>query len=145
MGAKNRLKRLEIKANSGCFADVLSWIHAGRFFDELSPEEQERYCLYRYGENFTEPPEAYLAKVFGSLFNLHFKLEVKPKPLTQAEMKKQVEELDEYMKMRLEEENSPENREKRRKEYEELQEIGRKRKEAFYAGIPMDTYPLPWG
>lgn len=140
MGAKNRLKRLESMANNSCFADVLSWVRAGRFFDELSPDEQERYCLYQYGEGIAKPPES----VF-PFYNLHFRLEYKPKPITPSEAAENVKDLDSYMKHRLEEYNSPEACEKRRQEYEELQEIGKKRREAFYAGIPMDTYPLPWG
>ena len=145
MGATNRLKRLENKAYIGCFADVLSLIRAGRYYDELTQEEQNRYCMYRYGENVTEPPEQYLSTVFkGFPFDAHFRLEYKPKPLTASEIAQNIKEIDSYMQHRQEEFNSPEACEKRRKDYEELQEIGRKRKEAFYAGIPMDTYPLPW-
>lgn len=145
MGATNRLKRLESKAYIGCFADVLSLIRAGRYYDELTQEEQKRYCMYRYGENVTEPPEQYLSTVFkGFPFDAHFRLEYKPKPLTASEIAQNIKEIDSYMQHRQEEFNSPEACEKRRKDYEELQEIGRKRKEAFYAGIPMDTYPLPW-
>lgn len=65
-------------------------------------------------------------------------------PLDEPARQKAVAELDEYMNRRLAEYNSPEEQEKRQCEYRELCEIGEKRKQAFYAGIPMDTYPLPW-
>ena len=65
-------------------------------------------------------------------------------PLDDSDRKQAAAELDEYMNRRLAEYNSPEEREKRQREYRELCEIGEKRKQAFYAGIPMDTYPLPW-
>lgn len=145
MSAKSRLKRLERKANSGSFADVVSWIRAGRFYDELTEDEQARYCQYRYGEQHTEPPEQYLSTVFdGFSFDPHFRLEYKPKPPTEKEFRENVAFIEEYMMKRQEEYNSPEAQAQRQREYEELQEIGRKRRDAFYAGIPMDTYPLPW-
>ena len=65
-------------------------------------------------------------------------------PLDDSDRKQAAAELDEYMNRSLAEYNSPEEQEKRQREYRELCVIGRKRKEAFYAGIPMDTYPLPW-
>lgn len=141
MGAKSLLKRLENKVSSMDFADVLSWIRAGRFFDELSSTEQVRYCLYRYGEGFIKPPES----LFDSMsFNYHFRLEYKPLPLSKSEIRENMLFIQEYMDKRNAEYNSPEAISKRKKGYEELQEIGRKRKEAFYAGLPMSTYPLPW-
>jgi hypothetical protein len=145
MSAKTRLKRLERKANSGVFVDVLAWVRAGRFYDELTEAEQVRYCQYRYGDEHTEPPEQYLSTVFpGMQFDPHFQLEYKPKPPTEKEFRENVAFIQEYMQKRQDEYNSPEAQEQRKREYEELQEIGRKRREAFYAGIPMDTYPLPW-
>lgn len=65
-------------------------------------------------------------------------------PPDESNMKKAIAEINEYMKKRIAELNSPEEEEKRQRKYRELCEIGRKRREAFYAGIPMDTYPLPW-
>ncbi len=144
MSAKSRLKRLENRAFSGDFADVLSWIRAGRFYDELTGQERARYCLYRYGPGHEEPPEEYLARVMGEPFDSHFRLEYKPKPPTLTEIRERAEWVQEYMEEHSREYNSPENQEKRRCEYEELQEIGRKRREAFYAGKPMSDYPLPW-
>lgn len=99
MRAYNRLKRLERKVNSGDYLDVIVWIRAGRFYDELSKEEQIRYCQYRYGEQFTEPPEQYFSNVFkGFGFDPHFKLEYKPKPPTEKEIRENVAFLDEYMR-----------------------------------------------
>lgn len=65
-------------------------------------------------------------------------------PLDEPARQKGAYELDEYMRIRHEEYNSPEEQEKREREYQKLCEIGRKRKEAFYSGMPMDKYPLPW-
>lgn len=108
MSAKTMLKRLERKANSGCFADVLSWIRAGRFYDELTEEEQKRYCQYQYGEGIEEPPDGYFSKVFGLPFDYHFRLEYKKKPLTEAEIRENVSFLDEYMTRRIAEVNCTE-------------------------------------
>ena len=144
MSAKSRLKRLENKAFSGDFADVLFWIRAGRFYDELTWQERARYCLYRYGAGPEEPQEEYFARVMGEPFDRHFSLDYKPKPLTQDEIRERAEWVQEYMEEHSREYNSPENQEKRHREYVELQEIGRKRREAFYAGKPMSDYPLPW-
>lgn len=112
MSAKTMLKRLERKANIGCFADVLSWIRAGRFYDELTEEEQKRYCLYQYGEGIEEPPDGYFSKVFGLPFDYHFRLEYKKKPLTEAEIRENVSFLDEYMTRRIAEVNSTELQQK---------------------------------
>lgn len=147
MNAKGRLKKLE-QANCDHFSDVLSWIRAGRYYDELDPEQQQRYCLYFY--EMEEPPEQYICNMMGEpeRFNAHFLLERRPPPMTkveeQAQIRKAIAEVECYMNARIEEYNSPEAIAERQRRYEELQEIGRKRREAVEAGLPMDTYPLPW-
>ena len=108
MSAKTRLKRLEHKAIAEGFSDVLSWIHAGRFYDELTEEERKRYCQYQYGEGIEEPPDGYFSKVFGLPFDYHFRLEYKKKPLTEAEIKENIAFLDEYMARRIAEVNCTE-------------------------------------
>lgn len=140
MSVNSRLKRLERSATSGGdFADVLSWIRAGRFYDELDDSQKEKYCAYQgFPRKGMEDVENMIRG------NLHIALEYKPKPLTQDEIRERAEWVQTFMEERSREYNSPENQEKRRREYEELQEVGRKRREAFYAGLPMDTYPLPW-
>lgn len=147
MNAKGRLTRLERQAHGGDFDDVIGWIKAGRNYDELTREEQRRYCAY-HGDMDKEPCEIVLGRAFveigeGDENYAHFQLYYKPKPLTPAEIKQRYDELDAYMTKAIAEYNNPEAIAERQREYEELQEIGRKRQEAFYAGLPMDTYPLP--
>ena len=144
MRAKSRLKKLEIIACGLLFSDVLTWIRNGRYYDELTPEEQAQYCRYQYGEGVSEPKEAYYIDSSGEKYNYHFRLQYKRKPVTEFEIRNNVAFLADYMERRTAEQNSPSAIEKHKAEYEKLLEIGRKRKEAFYAGIPMSKYPLPW-
>lgn len=65
-------------------------------------------------------------------------------PMDSLKRQAAVREIEGMMDRLCEQYNNPEEVEKRHREYEELQEIGRKRRDAFYAGIPIDTYPLPW-
>ena len=65
-------------------------------------------------------------------------------PMDSLKRQAAVREIDEMMDRLCEQYNSPEEVEKRHKEYEELQDTGRRRRDAFYAGIPIDAYPLSW-
>ena len=141
MIVRNRLKRLE-KAINGQNAGVLGWIRAGRFYDELSPNEQTAYCLYRYGMP-THPDET-MYRVMETPFDKHFRLEAKPQPLTQTEYAQRVQEVEAYIAEAVRVYNAPEARAERERQYQELKRIGELRKQAFESGRSMDEYPLPW-
>lgn len=98
MNVNSRLKRLERNATSGGdFADVLSWIRAGRFYDELDDSQKEKYCAYQgFPRKGMEDVENLIRG------NLHIALEYKPKPLTEDEIKARIEEISAYMKERTE-------------------------------------------
>lgn len=88
---KRRLNRLEAQHNNG-FADVLSWIREGRFYDELSDSEKNRYCLYcgidRMG----------LEQVEDYFNGLHFQLERNPAPPTPTQHAETVKKLEEWFR-----------------------------------------------
>ena len=88
---KARLNRLEAQHNNS-FADVLSWIRAGRYYDELSDSEKERYCLYRDSDRLG------LEQVNGYFNGLHFQLERNPAPPTPTQHAATVKELEEWFK-----------------------------------------------
>lgn len=97
MNVKNRLNRIERQASGGPYADVLQMIRKGLYFDELTPEQQKRYCHYRYGERFDSVPEIYLGKLFDLPYNEHFLLERRPPPPTQEEMRERIAEVERIM------------------------------------------------
>lgn len=96
---KARLNRLEAHKSQN-FADVLSWIQARRYYDELSDSEKDRYCLYRGSDRMgLEQVESY--------FNgLHFQLERNPPPPTAAELAARVKEVEEWFKQAQDECNA---------------------------------------
>ena len=88
---KARLNRLEAQHSQG-FADVLSWIRAGRYYDELSDSERERYCLYRGSDRMG------LEQVEDYFNGLHFQLESNPPPPTPTQHAETVKELEEWFR-----------------------------------------------
>ena len=95
---KARLNRLEAQRNHS-FADVLSWIRAGRYYDELSDSERERYCQYRNSDRLG------LEQVEDYFNGLHFQLERNPPPPTPALHAETVKELEEWFRQAQEEFN----------------------------------------
>jgi len=141
--ALNRLRKLEVKAQGDTPPQIAGWIDAGLYFDDLSPAQQETYCLYRW--NMAEPPDKRFSEYLPELeYTPHFRLNRRPPPPTKAEFEARVREVQEYMQKACDEFNSPENVKKREEEYKELCKIGELRRQAFYSGRPMDDYPLPW-
>lgn len=59
-GLKGRLKTLE-KKRSDNYSDILSLIKKGKYFDELTKDQQERYAQYRLGCNRTRFIEVHKA------------------------------------------------------------------------------------
>ena len=138
-----RLKNLEKKMQGGTVENLgrlAELIAQGAYYDELSEEEKDAYCAYQ-GHN-REAMETVEKMVTGTL---HFQVERKPRPLTDAEYKERVEEVKAYMKKATEEYNSEEAKRKREAEYQELQRLGELRRNDFYCGRDMDKeHPLPW-
>ena len=88
---ERRLNRLEAR-HSQSFTDVLSWIRAGRYYDELNDAEKERYCLYRNSDRMG------LEQVCGYFVGLHFQLEHNPTPPTPTQHAETVKELEEWFR-----------------------------------------------
>ena len=137
---KNRIRKAQANTHAGeSLGLVAEAIARGAFYDELTDEEKNAYCEYHGTER-----EA-LEKVNGFILGtLHFPVERKEKPLTEAQFRERVQEVEGYMQAAIEEYNAPEAKAKREAEYQEVQEIGRKRAAAFQRGESMDAYPLPW-
>lgn len=137
---KNRLK----KAQAGTYAGqdlgrIAELIAQGAYYDEMTEDEKTAYCNY-YGTERDTLEE--IAGYFQG--SLHFKITAKPKPLTEAQFKERVREVNAYVEKAIEEYNSPEEKAKREAEYQELQRIGQLRKAACARGEDMSKYPLPW-
>ena len=102
---EHRLKRLELQKRKQ-YTDVLMLIKNGKYYDELTESEQERYAQYYYGFSRQSLEE------FINLFRddqtteaeaMHFLLERKPKPPTREEMEQTRIEIEAYMRMPIEE------------------------------------------
>lgn len=105
-----RLKNLENKMKGGAFANMerlAELIAQGAYYDELTEEEKDAYCAYQ-GFN-REAMETVEKMVKGTL---HFQVERKPRPLTDAERKARAEEVEAYVMKAIEEYNRPETKAK---------------------------------
>ena len=87
-----RLKKLESNPAQQ-WRDVGCLICQGRFYDELSDEQRQRYCECRGIERnaFEEVEKA----VSGSL---HFQLEPKPDPPTPSKLREIIKQIQSYLK-----------------------------------------------
>ena len=137
---KNRIRKAQRNTHAGeDLGIVAAAISRGAFYDELTDEEKNAYCEYHGTER-----EA-LEKVNGFILGtLHFPVERKEKPLTEAQFRERVEEVEAYMQAVTDEYNAPEARAKREAEYQEMHRIGALRKAAFERGEDMSKYSLPW-
>ncbi len=90
---ETRLRKLE--GVSSEYADILTLIRQGRFYDELTPQQPRRYCLYRYGMD--HHPEIEISRLFDYPFDTHFQLERKPPPPTEKELAAIVAEVEQIM------------------------------------------------
>ena len=82
---KSRIKALETAKN----AKECNLI--GRFFDELTEEEQNEYCRYRY--NCTRDILLELEFAVDPKFSIHFICDAKPKAPTKDELRAIQEEI----------------------------------------------------
>ena len=80
-----RLRQLEIVGDCDGIADLI-----GRYFDEMTEQEQERWSENRYGLDAATVAEIELA-VMGST---HFLCDRRPKPLTKAECARNTAEVE---------------------------------------------------
>ena len=79
MQIRSRLARLQ-RATGESFSDVLRWITAGRFYDELNTKERERYAAYWHTTSkVLEELEIAVTST------IHKPLEQRPKPPTQEQ------------------------------------------------------------
>ena len=90
---ERRLTRLEIQKGEQ-YSDVLALIKKGKYYDELTEAERERYAQYYYSGNVTAKTIKTMHEMMG--ISLHFKLERKPKPPTPEEMEQRRREIEEY-------------------------------------------------
>ena len=95
---RRRIKHLEAKTKPQ-FAEVLEWIRVGRFYDELTDQEKDRYCEYRGHDR--EAMEEIEMMVTG---DIHFLLERKPIPPTKAQMQQIRQEIEDYIEGRCRDE-----------------------------------------
>lgn len=142
---KNTLRRIEklCSVSDPELKHVLKLIDSGKYFDELTEEEQAAYCRYRgFDASFSVLNAAYCACMGIDPAEVRTKLERNP---TLEEQKAMREDLDRLMREASERYNSPEEVAKRKAEYEELQRIGELRRMDFYCGRDPDKcHPLPW-
>ena len=137
---KNRIKKAQGRTHAGEYLGrIAELIAQGAYYDELTDEEKTAYCDYLGTER--EAFETVHGYIMGSL---HIPIEKKPKPLTEAQFRERVREVEEIMQGFIEEYNSPEAKAERERQYQELKEIGAKRAAAYERGEPMSNYPLPW-
>ena len=137
---KNRIKKAQANTHAGeALGRIAELIAQGAYYDELTDEEKNAYCDYLGSER--DAMEAVEAMVTGTL---HFPVKRKEKPLTEAQFRERVREVEDIVNGYVEEYNAPEARAKREAEYQEMQRIGALRKAAYDRGEPMDKYPLPW-
>ena len=137
---KSRLRKAQANTHAGeDLGIVAAAISRGAFYDELTDEEKNAYCAYHGTERHA------LEEVNGFILGtLHFHVERKEKPLTEAQFRERVEEVEALVNAYKDEYNAPEARAKREAEYQELQRIGAQRAAAYSRGEPMSKYPLPW-
>ncbi len=105
MNIQRRLKKLELRKGEQ-FTDVLTLIQKRKYYDELNEAEQERYAQYYYGfsrQSLNEFINVFRDKQTTEAEAMHFLLEKKPKPPTPEEMEQRRIEIEEYMRMTIEE------------------------------------------
>ena len=97
MNVRQRLRRLE-KGTGTPFADVLGWIRQGKYYDELTPAERQRYCDYRGSDRLGfEQVEGYFCG------GLHVRLKRNPAPPTSAELEERQQYVERWYREAKEE------------------------------------------
>lgn len=112
---RSRVKKAQIKASSGETLDIVAGLIArGAFYDELTDEEKNAYCCYIGTDR--KALEEIEELIRG---NLHFQVERKEKPLTEAQFRQRVQEVEDIVNGYIEEYNTPEAIAEREKEYQQ--------------------------
>lgn len=84
---RNRLRRLE-KSLPEDYPEIIQLIKQGAFYDEISDDMKDLYCLYRgFDREAMESVRMIIAETegFDTETVLHFQLERNPKPMTPEE------------------------------------------------------------
>lgn len=120
---RNRIRKAQANTHAGeDLGIVAGLLSRGAYYDECTDEEKNAYCAY-YGTE-REALEEVNGFILGTL---HFQLERKPKPPTEAQFRERVREVEELVQAMTDEYNAPEARAKREAEYQELQRIAKNR------------------
>lgn len=116
---KNRLKKAQANAgqNLGRIAELIA---QGAYYDELADEEKNAYCAYIGTER--QALEEINGYILGTL---HFPVEHKEKPITEAQFRERVREVEGIVHGFIEEYNTPEAAVQRERQYQELTKRGR--------------------
>lgn len=101
MNANSRLRKLE-HGNGGTFANVISWIRAERYCDELTDDERQEYKAYKESVGGVADDLAggwlavnLLGKTEAEAY--HFPLTKRRRPPTPEEMAQTAREIEEFM------------------------------------------------
>ena len=110
---KNRLKKAQANAgqNLGRIAELIA---QGAYYDELADEEKNAYCAYIGTERQA------LEEING-----YIPVERKEKPITEAQFRERVREVEGIVHGFIEEYNTPEAAAQRERQYQELTKRGR--------------------
>lgn len=137
---RNRIIKAQMKAQAGNdLGRIAALLARGAFYDECTDEEKAAYCKYHDTERDA------LEKIYGYIKGtLHFQLERKQRPPTEAEQRETFLETRMFVQEMVRRYNTPEARAQREKEYQELLRIGKLRKAAYDRGESWDAYPPPW-
>jgi len=101
---KNRIRKAQANTHAGEDLGIVAAAIARKaYYDELTDEEKNAYCAYIGTERHA------LEEVNGYILGtLHFPVERKEKPLTEAQFRERVEEVEAYMQAVTDEYNTPE-------------------------------------
>lgn len=117
---KRRINKVQNNTSNGeALAMVAGAIDRKAYYDELTEEEKNAYCAY-YGTE-REALEEVNGFILGTL---HFPVERKEKPLTEAQFRERVEEVEALVMGYTEEYNAPEAKAMREEAERQAQEGG---------------------
>lgn len=147
MKFNNRLNKLESKRQIE-HSSIIRLIKMGTFYDDLTDEQKDQYCLYRgidrdVHEEMCQLINEECGVPYFVTRPLHFLLEPKPKPLTSKELQERVKEIEDYF-LHAETISKDERNRELQKECEELDVLVAERRKAIAEGKSISEYPLPW-
>lgn len=89
---ERRLEKLESNPSQQ-WRDVRCLICQGKYYDELTAEQQTRYCEY-----IGTTPEAFADCNLAVTGSLHIRLESKPDPPTPSKLREIIKQIQSYLK-----------------------------------------------